>query len=71
MDNIILEELMLNFKDIEKEIFSVVCEAGISRIKLILENLDDLLFKNRDKKEYRYKFKTEKNNSDYNRQFNF
>lgn len=60
MNDIIVDELKLNFNDIEKEVFSIVCEAGLSSIKLMLENLDNLLFENRDTEKYRYKFKTEK-----------
>ena len=32
MNNIILDKMKLNFKDIEKENFDVVCEAGLSRM---------------------------------------
>ena len=60
MNNIILDEMKLNFKDIEKEIFDVVCEAGLSRIRLMFEDLDRYLCENRDKKRYRYKDKIEK-----------
>ncbi|WP_368489133.1 UPF0236 family transposase-like protein [Clostridium sp. BJN0013] len=60
MNNIILDELELNFNSIEKEIFEVVCKIGLSRIKLILENVDNLIFESRDTKRYRYKFKIEK-----------
>lgn len=41
MNNIILDELELNFNSIEKEIFEVVCKIGLSRIKVIME--DDAL----------------------------
>ncbi|WP_368489588.1 UPF0236 family transposase-like protein [Clostridium sp. BJN0013] len=59
MNNIILDELELNFNSIEKEIFEVVCKIGLSRIKVILENVDNLIFESRDTKRYRYKFKTD------------
>ncbi|CAB1252138.1 transposase [Clostridiaceae bacterium BL-3] len=60
MNNIILDELELNFNNIEEEVYGIVCEAGLSRIKLMLENVDNLIFESRDTKRYRYKFKTEK-----------
>lgn len=60
MNDIILDELRLNFKDIEKEIFAIVCAAGLSTITLMIEKLDDELSEKRDKKRYRYKFKTKK-----------
>ncbi len=60
MNDIILDELKLNFNDIEKEIFGIVCEAGLAAIKSMLEKLDEVLSESRDKKKYRYKFKTEK-----------
>jgi hypothetical protein len=44
MNNIILDELELNFNNIEKEVYGIVCEAGLSRIKLILGNADNLVF---------------------------
>jgi flagellin-specific chaperone FliS len=60
MNDIILNEIKLNFKEIEKEIFALVCEAGLSIIKTIFEKLDDELSESRDKKKYRNKFKTDK-----------
>jgi hypothetical protein len=60
MNDIILDELRLNFKDIEKEIFGIVCAAGLSTITLMIEKLDNELSEKRDKKRYRYKLKTEK-----------
>lgn len=60
MNNIILDELGLNFNSIEKEIFEVVCKVGLSRIKVIMENVDNLIFESRDTKKHRYKFKGEK-----------
>lgn len=57
MNNIILDEMKLNFKDIEKEIFDVVCEAGLSRIRLMFEDLDKYLCENRDKKDIDIKIK--------------
>lgn len=50
MNNIILDELGLNFNSIEKEIFEVVCKVGLSRIKVIMENVDNLIFESRDTK---------------------
>ncbi|WP_368489346.1 hypothetical protein [Clostridium sp. BJN0013] len=38
----------MNFNSIEKEIFEVVCKIGLSRIKVILENVDNLIFESRD-----------------------
>lgn len=60
MNNIILDEMNINFKNIEKEVFGVACEAGLMLIKNMFERLDDFIFENRDKKQYRYKHKTEK-----------
>ncbi|MFC0903388.1 UPF0236 family transposase-like protein [Clostridium sp. MT-14] len=60
MNNIILDELELNFNNIEEEVYGIVCEAGLSRIKLMLENVDNLILESRNTKRYRYKFKTEK-----------
>lgn len=43
MNDIILDELRLNFKEIEKEIFGIVCAAGLSTITLMIEKLDNEL----------------------------
>lgn len=60
MDNNIVSDEMINFNDIEKEVFGFVCGIGVSMIKDMLEELDSKLSDQRNKKEYRYKFKSEK-----------
>ncbi|MBP2032186.1 hypothetical protein J2Z42_000851 [Clostridium algifaecis] len=60
MNNIILNHDRVNFNEIEKVVFGIVCEAGLSIVKGLMENLDEELFNSRDKKKYRYKFKTQK-----------
>lgn len=45
----------INFNELEKNIYSLVCELGCNIIKNILENQDKMLMENRDKKKYRHK----------------
>ncbi len=45
----------VKFNELEKTIFSLVCELGCNILKDILENQDKLLMENRDKKIYRHK----------------
>lgn len=60
MNNNSLPKELINFNDIENEIFGFVCNLGLNMLKDTLEKLDDELFKERNKKQYRYKFKTKK-----------
>ena len=53
--NIMLNEEGLTFKEIEEEIFRMVCEWGQSFAKDFLERYDEFLMKNRDKEAYRNK----------------
>lgn len=55
MYKISLKEKEINFKDLEKIIFSFVCRQACEMIVDILEKLDDKLMKERDKKKYRNK----------------
>lgn len=48
-------EYSLKFSELEKTIFSLVCELGCNILKDILENQDKILMENRDKKLYRHK----------------
>lgn len=48
-------EKEIQFHDLEKKVYNLVCELGCTIIKDILENQDKQLMKNRDKKEYRHK----------------
>lgn len=45
----------VKFNELEKTIFSLVCELGCNILKDILENQDKILMENRDKKIYRHK----------------
>lgn len=54
MDSIIKEN-GITFKELEKKIFSLVCEEGRNYTKQILEMYDSYLRDNRDKKVYRNK----------------
>lgn len=47
----------INFKSLEKEIFELVCREACKIIIYILEELDEKLMKERDKKKYRHKGK--------------
>lgn len=48
-------EYNVKFNELEKTIFSLVCELGCNILKDILENQDKILMENRDKKTYRHK----------------
>lgn len=50
-----LNKEKINFYDLEKKVYKIVCELGCNIIKSILENQDKQLMENRDKKEYRHK----------------
>ena len=45
----------INFYELEKRIYKLVCEFGCEILKNVLENQDKEIMKNRDKKEYRHK----------------
>ena len=45
----------IEFCELEKTIFTLVCELGCNILKDILENHDKILMQNRDKKTYRHK----------------
>lgn len=45
----------IKFSELEKKIYRLVCELGCVILKTILENQDNILMKNRDKKVYRHK----------------
>ena len=45
----------LKFKDLEKQVYSLVCELGCVILKTILENYDKELMNNRNKEDYRHK----------------
>lgn len=48
-------EKEVQFYELEKTVYNLVCELGCTIIKNILENQDKQLMENRDKKEYRHK----------------
>jgi hypothetical protein len=55
MMNTIVTEKMIPFKEQEKKVFDYVCEMGQIMIQTILENYDEHLRENRNKKELRCK----------------
>ena len=55
----IVEEKLVSFKTLEQKVFAYVCELGRMITQIILENYDDELAKERDKKAYRDKGKRE------------
>ena len=56
----IVEEKLVSFQDpLEQKVFAYVCELGRMITQIILENYDDELAKERDKKAYRDKGKRE------------
>lgn len=55
----IVEEKLVSFKTLEQKVFAYVCELGRMITQVILENYDDELAKERDKKLYRDKGKRE------------
>ena len=56
MNNIINEDC-ISFKDLEKNIFEIICGMGRDITRRFLEGYDDLLLKERDKSAYRNKGK--------------
>ena len=48
-------EKEVQFYELEKKIYKLVCELGCNILKNILESQDKQLMENRDKKEYRHK----------------
>lgn len=52
-----ITEKQVEFKSLEEKVFTYVCKCGREIIKEILENYDEELRENRDKKEYRNKGK--------------
>ena len=48
-------EKEVQFYELEKRVYNLICELGCTIIKDILENQDKQLMENRDKKEYRHK----------------
>ncbi|WP_034602287.1 UPF0236 family transposase-like protein, partial [Clostridiisalibacter paucivorans] len=55
MYKISLKEMDINFKDLEKRIYEFVCRQACEIITELLNQLDDELMKERDKKIYRNK----------------
>lgn len=53
----IVEEKLVSFKTLEQKVFAYVCELGRLITQTILENYDDELARDRDKKAYRDKGK--------------
>jgi hypothetical protein len=51
----ILKDKPISFKELEQKIYNYVCEIGREITQLILEQYDDELKKNRDRKQYRNK----------------
>lgn len=52
-----IAEKRVEFKSLEEKVFAYVCKCGVEIIKEILENYDEEIRENRDKKEYRSKGK--------------
>lgn len=55
MMNLIVEEKLVSFKELEKKIFQYICEVGRELTRIILEKYDTELMNQRDKKKYRNK----------------
>ena len=55
--NTIVNENVILFKELEKKVFSYVCELGCSMIQFMLESFNEELMKNRNKKDLRDKGK--------------
>lgn len=53
--SLIVEENLVSFKTLEKEIFKYVCELGCQMTKYMLESHDEELMKGRDTRKYRNK----------------
>ena len=51
----IVNEELVSFKELEKKIFSYVCELGREITRIMLESYDKELAEGRDKKAYRGK----------------
>lgn len=48
-------EKEVQFYELERKVYNLVCQLGCTMLKNILENQDKQLMENRDKKEYRHK----------------
>ena len=48
-------EKVVQFYELERKVYNLVCQLGCTILKNILENQDKQLMENRDKKEYRHK----------------
>ena len=57
MTNAIVKEKKISFKTLEKKIFEEACKLAREHTKIILENYDDILSKERDTSKYRNKGK--------------
>ena len=55
MMNLIVEENLVSFKELEQKIFAYVCELGREITRIMLESYDKELAEGRDKKAYRSK----------------
>lgn len=53
--NIIVEEKLISFKELEQKVFKYVCELGCEITQIILESYDKELAASRDTKQYRDK----------------
>ena len=53
MMNTIVNEKLVSFKELEKKIYSYVCELAREITQQMLESYDEELAKSRDKKVYR------------------
>ena len=51
----ILQESDINFKSLERNIFKYGCEVACEEMKNLLQGIDRLLMKTRDKATYRHK----------------
>lgn len=54
--NLMVDENGITFKEIEKEIFKMICEAGKELTKEILERYDEHLHATRSKTDYKLFF---------------
>lgn len=55
MMNLIVEENLISFKELEQKIFAYICELGRDITRIMLESYDKELAEGRDKKAYRGK----------------
>lgn len=53
--NIIVEERLISFKELEQKVFKYVCELGCEIARIILEFYDKELAASRDSRQYRDK----------------